>query len=188
MTLLNFIIAFIGVLIGFLLNAYLYSYVKKRKSQLKEINDDNIIECEDCDLPYLKDEWQTTIQTQMHFNELIIKFRSIVLSVFVTGLGIIYGISDNIIATNKFNFIIILAFTFWTCCFLLDCFYYQKLLSGAVEHAKKFDNNDFFRKKGLFGLTKRISFELPNFFAKTIIILFYIIPTVVLAIIVYLKQ
>lgn len=96
-------------------------------------------------MPHLKDEWKTTIETQMHFNDLIIKFRSVVLSVFLTGLGVVYGFSDKLGENNNLYFILVLAFVFWICCFVLDYFYYQKLLLGAVKHADKFDDNEYFQ-------------------------------------------
>ena len=123
----------------------------------------------------------------MHFNDLIIKFRSIVLSVFFTGLAVIYGYSDKLTDKDKLSFILTLAFVFWICCFLLHYFYYQKLLLGAVKHAEKFDENEFFKKRGLFGLTKRISFEISSFLTKSLIWMFYILPLFVLGILVYKK-
>ena len=187
MTLLNTIIGITFFLIGALIQSYFSAWGAKRKKEELEIEQDGEIECEECDLEYLKEEWKTTIATQMHFNDLIIKFRSVVLSVFITGLGLAYGFSEKLNYSGDLYFVLILAFTFWICCFLLDYFYYQKLLIGAVKHAKKFDNNNFFRKKGLFGLTKRISFEIPHLMSKFLIWTFYILPLIILGILAYLK-
>jgi hypothetical protein len=184
MTLLNTIIGIVCLLIGALLQSAYTAW--KRKKEI-DIEQDGEIECEECDMEYLKEEWKTTIETQMHFNDLIIRFRSIVLSVFLTGLGIVYGFSGKLSTDNNLSFMLILAFVFWLCCFLLDCFYYQKLLIGAVKHANKFDDNEFFRKKGLFGLTKRISFEVSGFKSKMLIWIFYLLPLIILGVLVYLK-
>ena len=64
-------------------------------------NDYNHIEYKECDLELLKEEWKVTIQTQMHFNDLIMKYRSIILSVFITSLGVIYGISEKLKPDTK---------------------------------------------------------------------------------------
>ena len=73
-------------------------------------------------MEHLKDEWKTTIETQMHFNDLIIKFRSVVLSVFLTGLGVVFGLSKKMGSNDNLYFILTIAFVFWICCFLLDYF------------------------------------------------------------------
>ncbi len=187
MTLLNTIIGIICLLVGALLQSFYTAWKTKKAEKELEIEQDGEIECEECDMEYLKEEWKTTIETQMHFNDLIIRFRSVVLSVFLTGLGVVYGFSEKLSTDKNLSFVLILAFVFWICCFLLDYFYYQKLLIGAVKHAKKFDENKFFRKKGLFGLTKRISFEVSDFISKLLIWTFYILPLIILGILVYLK-
>jgi len=188
MPLFNTIFGMICLLIGALAQGF-YSERKNKRKEKEEnkIEENRKIEYEECDLVYLKEEWKTTIETQMHFNDLIIKFRSVVLSVFLTGLGVVYGFSDKLNNNDSLYFVLILAFVFWICCFVLDYFYYQKLLLGAVKHAKKFDENEFFKKKGLFGLTKRISFEISGFLTKTLIRVFYLLPLVVLAILAFIK-
>lgn len=186
MTLFNTMVGMICLLVGALTQGFYTEWKNKRKKE-DEIEENSKIECEECDMEYLKEEWKTTIETQMHFNDLIIKFRSVVLSVFITGLGVVYGFSDKLSINDNLYFVLILAFVFWICCFILDYFYYQKLLLGAVKHAKKFDENEFFKKKGLFGLTKRISYEISGFLTKTLIWLFYLIPLIVLAILAFIK-
>jgi|AntDeeMinimDraft_4_1070355.scaffolds.fasta_scaffold04284_2 hypothetical protein len=187
MTLLNIIIGIICLLIGALLQSFYTAWKTKKDKKGLEIEQGGEIECEECDMEYLKEEWKTTIEIQMHFNDLIIRFRSIVLSVFLTGLGVVYGFSEKFGTDKNLLFVLILALVFWVCCFLLDNFYYQKLLIGAVKHAKKFDDNKFFRKKGLFGLTKRISLEVSDFRSKLLIWTFYLLPMIILGILVYLK-
>lgn len=149
-----------------------------------ELKDNLYIECEECDMEYLKEEWKVTIQTQMHFNDLIMRYRSIILSVFITSLGVIYGISEKLkIESKEFGIYLMLASIFWICCFFLDFFYYNKLLLGAVEHAKKFDNNSYFKNKGLFGLTDRIASKAPASISNFLIISFYSIPAIAVIII-----
>lgn len=177
----------IGIFIGVISYVKVKTWQQKRKKAREEIENAERIECEECDMDSLTKEWEVTIQTQMHFNDLIIKFRSIVLSVFIASLGFIYGFTKQLGLTNSdFILLMILAFVFWICSFLLDYFYYHKLLMGSVNHAKKFDENHFFIKKGLFGLSKRISYEIEPIAAKLLIWLFYLIPIVgVLLILLY---
>lgn len=123
------------------------------------------------------EEWKTTVETQMHFNDLILRFRSIVLSVFVAGLGVIYGLEDvlekNII---KLDNVYLLPIVFWLSCFIIDFFYYQKLLIGSVEHACKFDEMEFFKKNKILGLTTSISSKISKSWSNLLILSFYIIP------------
>lgn len=125
MTLLHTIIGIICLLIGALLQSFYTTWKTKKAKKELEIEQDCEIECEECDMEYLKEEWKTTIETQMHFNDLIIKFRSVVLSVFLTGLGVVYGFSEKLKTDKNLDFVLIIAFVFWICCFLLDYFYYQ---------------------------------------------------------------
>lgn len=148
MTLLNTIIGIIFFLLGAIVQSVYSVWESKRKREELKIEKEEEIEFKKIDIDYLKEEWKTTIETQMHFNDLIIKFRSIVLSVFITGLGIAFSFSDKFSATADLYFLLTLALAFWICCFLLDYFYYQKLLLGAVRHANKFDNNDISKEKG----------------------------------------
>ena len=188
MTLFNTIIGLICLLVGAVVQGFYTEWkTRQKKKTSDEIAENRNIECEECDMEHLKDEWKTTIDTQMHFNDLIIKFRSVVLSVFLTGLGVVFGLSKKMGSNDNLYFILTIAFVFWICCFLLDYFYYQKLLLGAVKHAEKFDENEFFQKKGLFGLTKSISFEISGLLSKSLIWIFYILPLVVLGILVHNK-
>ncbi len=190
MTVLIYIILLIiGAFIGAIGYVKFQKFKNHRKAKEEAILSANRIECEQCDMEALTKEWEVTIKTQMHFNDLIIRFRSIVLSVFIAALGFIYGVTKQLGLTNgDFMLLISLAFVFWLCSFLLDYFYYHKLLIGSVNHAMKFDENDFFKKKGLFGLTKRINFEIEANTAKMLIWSFYLMPIVsVLAILMYKK-
>jgi hypothetical protein len=135
---------------------------------------------------YLLEEWKITVQTQMHFNDLIIKFRSIVLSVFIGALGIIFGLVEKFNLSNKLaNKAFLFAITFWLCCALLDYFYYNRLLIGSVRHARKFDTNTELKKIGLFGLTETISFHVSEMASKILILSFYLIPLILLLVVIF---
>lgn len=172
--------------IGFILGKLTNWTATNRKKKTVSSQDRYEVECAECDLEHLKDEWRTTIQTQMHFNELIIKFRSIVLSVFVGGLGVVVGLStNNLLGHDYLTTILSLALAFWLSCIGLDFCYYQKLLYGSVDHAKKFDENEFFIKKGLFGLTQSISMEITRNESKIIILIFYLLPVIAFVILLF---
>lgn len=131
-------------------------------------------------------EWKTTIETQMHFNDLILRFRSIVLSVFIAGLGVIYGLGDFLINNSiKLDCVYILPIVFWFSCFIIDFFYYQKLLNGSVEHVNKFEKMSFFKENKLLGLTTSISNKISNIKSNFLIFLFYAIPLFTIISLVY---
>ncbi|MCW5908161.1 MAG: hypothetical protein KIS94_09900 [Chitinophagales bacterium] len=184
----DFLILLIGIFVGAILHVIRQQLQKKEESKLEEIKQLQQIECEDCDIEYFVKKWQTTIESQMHFNDLIIRFRSIVLSVFIASLGFIYGVSEKLSFTDdtkiKWFFLVII---FWICCFLLDYFYYHQLLLGSIEHSCKFDNNKRFREKGLFGLTKTISIYVNATSSKILIWTFYLLPLIGLLTFIYFK-
>ena len=131
----------------------------------------------------LMEEWKLTINTQMHFNDLILRFRSIVLSVFITTLGIIYGLGESIIKDASINKIYFLPVVFWFSCFIIDFFYYQKLLIGSVDYANKFSDLEISKKQNVFGLTKAINKKVNRNLSSTLILLFYLFPLLTLIII-----
>jgi hypothetical protein len=110
------------------------------------------------------EEWKIVIQTQMHFNDMIMKLRtsgiSIVLAFFgAASLSLQYPqlylrffhASVLIIASG----LVLLASVF-----VLDYFYYYKMLLGAVERGYQID--DMYKEKPLdelkmFGMSRMIS-------------------------------
>jgi hypothetical protein len=123
------------------------------------------------------EEWQTVIQTQMHFNDLIIKFRSIALTTFVTFAGGAIAL-ENLLSLKWPDVLVILLLPcgFWFSCFLLDYYYYHRLLLGAVAQAGKFDKWDFANADGHFGLTKCISAHIKKPRSNVLVKVFYLIP------------
>ncbi len=166
------LISIVSGMIGALIQTFLSKKTIKKKKPLP-------IKDEEINFELVMEEWKITIQTQMHFNDLIIKFRSIVISVYVTGMGLIYGFSDILKANEYLQVAVSLAMVFWVSCFLLDYFYYQQLLLGAVSHSHKFDDNKLFQEKGLFGLTREISNGVAKWRTKIFIWLFYLLPMLV---------
>jgi hypothetical protein len=144
---------------------------------------------DDAEVGLLSDEWRTTIQMQMKFNDLIIRFRAIVLSVFVISVGVLfYGHCMDEVSGTDLIVMLAMLLVFWIACLLLDFGYYHQLLLGAVRHAKKFDENKYFRDKGLFGLTERINMEIGLLRTKVIMWLFYLLPASIVFVLVLLKK
>ena len=123
-------------------------------------------------LKYILEEWKTVIETQMHFNEMIMKMRTTTVSVVIGIFGAAaYSLQYNIfIPTFDFLglkhasfFIILLGLGMLIGIFFLDYFYYFKLLLGAVERGKEIDH-DYKDKDGfkIFGMTTLISEKMGN--------------------------
>ena len=129
----------------------------------------------DEELPYVVE----TIETQMHFNDLIIRFRSIVLTAIVTlsGASIAFVETANLKNSDAlFRMLIAALLIVWITAFILDLGYYHRLLIGSVNQALKFDNSDLGKKYGLFGLTTCIKNSVHPPASKKMIIIFYSIP------------
>jgi hypothetical protein len=135
----------------------------------------------------LSEEWRTTIETQMKFNDLIIRFRGIVLAVFVLSVGFLFHIYSQAEITGQDLIIMLgMVLVFWVACLILDFGYYHQLLLGAVRHAKKFDENKYLRDKGLFGLTEKINMEIGLLRTKVIMWTFYLLPACIVLMLVIL--
>ncbi len=135
-------------------------------------------------LEYLKlsqKEWEVTINTQMHFNDLIIRYRQIFLTIFLT----LITASFTLFLNGKINpltvrVILIAIIVSWCLAFVLDYFYYHRMLLASVEYAAKFDENSKLKELALFGLTKHISDKVSQLRAKVVICSFYGIPIICL--------
>lgn len=122
-------------------------------------------------------EWKTIIETQTHFNDLIIRFRSIVLTVFVTMVGASVALNaEGKINEELFYAILFIILVFWFTSFVLDHYYYHKLLLGSVAQAMKFDQSELGEKYGLFGLTTCISNVVKPPSSRAMIKIFYGLP------------
>jgi len=127
---------------------------------------------------YLK-EWQVIIETQMHFNDLILRFRSITLTTFVTLIGAVVAISNlKVISKESIPPLFLLISFLWIASFIIDFRYYDRLLLGSVKQAMKYDNSKYFRMLGLFGMTSGISNQVKPLTSKWLLILYYAVPMV----------
>jgi len=105
--------------------------------------------------------WKESIRVQMHFNELIIKNRtaglSIIAGFIATGVGLYKGVNDILgISVWVLSFFLLVGF------FILDYFYYFKLLLGSVRYTDKIGKGYegiSFGKTDVnpFGITKEIT-------------------------------
>jgi hypothetical protein len=145
-------------------------------------SDDDLI------LKYYIEEWKTVIQTQMHFNDLIIRFRSITLTAFASLIaGIIVIQKTTNISPKDLLAVILIVLIFWVAVGILDYFYYFRLLLGSVSHGLKFDQAEHFKKLGLFGLTTNISNHIhpPTF--RLLISLYYVLLLVLVGAVLILR-
>jgi hypothetical protein len=137
---------------------------------------------DDARLAALVEEWKQTIATQMHFNDLIIRFRTIVLTAFSTIVGALAVIVTTIFqatphsSTPSFKGVYVLLLCLWFVAGFIDAFYYHRLLLGSVEHAKKFDENEVLKSLQLFGLTTNINKKVSRCWSYSLIAIFYIVP------------
>ena len=128
-------------------------------------------------------EWQVIIETQMHFNDLILRFRSIVLTAFVTLIGAAIAI-QKVIFFSKSDLLLVLALpgVLWVTAFVIDFGYYHRLLMGSVAQALKFDDAGKLKEYGLFGLTSCISEHVHPPTSKVLVFIYYFIPLISLAV------
>jgi hypothetical protein len=96
----------------------------------------------------LLEEWKVVMQTQMHFNDMIIRMRTAGLSVLIAvfgGAAIAIGqYPDRFIEVAHRDFhvaapIILFGLLLWLAIFIIDYFYYHKCLLGAVERGYQID-------------------------------------------------
>lgn len=133
----------------------------------------------------LQEEWKTVIQVQMHFNDLIIKFRLWILTIFITFIWWIFAYLNTIQRNNEtanedfFSLLLVFPLIFIICGFLLDFIYYSKLLLSSVEFWKKFDKLAISLKYNLFWLSTRICKEATKVDYYLSLILFYLLPWIV---------
>jgi len=111
---------------------------------MTEKGEENKEEMENIDL--ILKEYEIVVRTQMHFNELIIKARSLGISV----VTVIYGAAAYSISAipdvfmfshlHPSFFIVLSGISLAAVLFLLDYFYYYKMLLGAVIKGYEFDD------------------------------------------------
>lgn len=116
-------------------------------------------------------EYKLAVETQMHFNEILMKFRSFGIAVVIAvysyaitrqdfGISFLFGLSPA-----QLLFIAGIVLTFVLA--LIDVGYFYRLLLGAVERSTELERNVSFR------LTSTISKHVTERRSRSFIILFY---------------
>ena len=126
--------------------------------------------------------WEIALNTQMHFNELLIRSRTTVVTVAMAVIGAtLIAFRETNIKFNICNkeihigvIILFIGIVFLLVQFIIDYFYYFKMLLGAVNYTTALDRK--YENKGLFGLTTYINRSISQRWAKIILFLYYIIP------------
>lgn len=133
------------------------------------------------------DEWKTVIETQMHFNEMIMTMRttgvSVVLAVFsAAAYSLQYNLIINFIELKNVHvafFIVLFGIGMMIGIFVLDYFYYYKMLLGAVERGYQIDKsyeNKIIDGVKMFGMTTLIRDKIgKRDLAKYFVWFFYLI-------------
>jgi len=140
-------------------------------------------------IPFYQTEWKTIIETQMHFNDLIIRFRSIVLTAFITLVGASVALQNTEkIDEKQFLTLFSILFVLWVTAFVMDFCYYHRLLLGSVAQAMKFDESELGKRLGLFGLTTCISKVVHPPASKIMVSLFYGIPAIAMLVLMLINN
>jgi hypothetical protein len=127
-------------------------------------------------------EWKVVIETQMHFNDLIIRFRTLTLTTFAALVGAAITIAKVALLTEiQLRVLLLLSAVFWISSALIDFGYYHRLLLGAVAEAEKFDKTAWLAEKGFFGMTECIRIHAPPRTSRILLVVYYALPLVALA-------
>ena len=131
-------------------------------------------------------EWKVIIETQMHFNDLILRFRTITLTAFISMIGATIAIVKIVSLTKWDIFLIFLIpITLWLAAFIIDFGYYHRLLLGSVNEALKFDDSEKLKSYGLFGMTSNIIKHISPATSELLVILYYFVPLIIIVILLF---
>ena len=123
------------------------------------------------------EEWKVVIETQMHFNDLILRFRSVTLTVFVTLVAAAATVLKSVPALNISPYVLYgVPLVFWLTTFVVDLLYYHRLLLGSVAHAAKFDKSEMMKRYALFGMTACIKRHVHPPKSKVLVFVYYAFP------------
>jgi len=125
--------------------------------------------------------WQTIIQTQMHFNDIILGVRSIGISVVMAAYGgAALAFTQHpekqlpFLRKNRHVSVpvIIFALLLLISTFIMDYFYYYQLLLGAVEKGIEIEKSN----PSLVNITLTLSERVSISHASLVVFIFYGIP------------
>ncbi|MBS1791766.1 MAG: hypothetical protein JST85_28920 [Acidobacteria bacterium] len=81
------------------------------------------------------DIWKHTVSAQHHFNELELKVRSLAVTLLAAELGAA-GLAKGVVINIAPYWILAGALMSWLSCYVMDRFWYHRLLCGAVAHGE----------------------------------------------------
>lgn len=151
-----------------------------------------------CDKPQISQDdlkvWEVAINTQMHFNDLLIKMRTTVISIILAVFGTaVIALKDINFKAQIFNcqvpvgiIVLVIGLVFLFAQFLLDRFYYFRLLLGAVNFTRSLDKK--YKDAQLLGLTESITKSMPQWQASLILFIYYLIPFILGILAIYIIQ
>lgn len=92
---------------------------------------------------YLLELWKTTVSVQQHFNDLELRIRNYAVTIMVGVMGIVaLAVKEGMVVTFfcckvQVGSLMLLAGSMgWTAFYLMDGFWYHRLLYGAVKHGQ----------------------------------------------------
>jgi len=135
-------------------------------------------------------EYKLVLETQMHFNDMLMKYRSLAFTVIPALGGLAVFILEKI--TNigiAFGFALLL-FAVWIGVFLVDFCYYFRMLLGAVKRSEELEEEikEMGFSPSFLGLTGHINKTMPAWAAKLVVLLFYLVPFLVgIGVLVYFR-
>ncbi|MEM8833291.1 MAG: hypothetical protein AAGB32_02005 [Pseudomonadota bacterium] len=80
------------------------------------------------------DIWKKVVEVQKHFNDICIRLRAIAITVITAFIAALSYAFLNIQFIDEFIILTIPVFIAWMAFYIMDLFWYHKLLYGAVMH------------------------------------------------------
>jgi hypothetical protein len=192
----NYLVLGVMVLFGvlFFVPMVVSHYLRSRRGEITEpkTGENLLLELDDQQrLDFLMNEWKVLVDMQMHFNDMILRMRTLAVSVVIS----VFGAAGFAIGQYKDRFVVVaghqvhvaafvIAFglILWLAVFLMDYGYYYRMLVGAVRRTWDIDSAISGKSLlaqaniGLFGAATKISQEIgPKGASKTFVIGFYLI-------------
>jgi len=127
------------------------------------------------------EEYKLVIETQMHFNEMLMRYRSLAFTVIPAFGGVAVFVLGKITSIRIAGWLLPILLTVWVGIFLVDFCYYFQMLLGAVKRSEDMEEEikamNF--SPSFLGVTGHINKKMPARSATWIVILFYAIPFLV---------
>jgi hypothetical protein len=147
------------------------------------------------DANHLKDAvevWKKTVDVQQHFNDLQLRIRNLAITVVAaivsaSGLTLVQKLHITFLGADfpVAVFLQATALASWGAFFVMDRYWYYRLLLAAVGHGVSIEKSI---KKSLpeIGLATHISIEIPEKHTTSLMYLFYAIGAAILSVLIVL--